>query len=317
MNISICITVKNEEGSIGRLLDSLLAQTKKPDEIIVVDGGSIDRTIETINHYQKKAGNIRLLKEKCTRARGRNLGVEVARYEIIAITDAGCISQPSWLEKITDPFMNKEIDVVAGFYKMIAKNPMQKAMRIFLGVLPGKFDNSFLPSTRSIAFRKSVWEAVGGFPEDLDTAEDTVFNYKIIKAGVRISRVKDAVVEWGMPSSIFNFYFSIFNYAKGDVKSKIWIFPKKGLASHNIKAIFVNLRYVFGLFLFVFGFYHPVILVLLFILVILYIFRAFRKAGLWGILLQFVSDLAVTGGFISGLMNLPRRRPSATIRGVF
>ena len=52
MNISLCITVKNEEKSIGPLLDSIFAGTKKPDEIIIVDGGSTDKTLSVINNYQ-------------------------------------------------------------------------------------------------------------------------------------------------------------------------------------------------------------------------------------------------------------------------
>ena len=89
MNISICITTFNEEGSIGPLLDSLLAQTKKAEEIVIVDGGSTDKTVEIIRHYQKKDRRIKLLTEKCSRAKGRNIGIEIAKNEIIAITDAG------------------------------------------------------------------------------------------------------------------------------------------------------------------------------------------------------------------------------------
>ena len=48
MKVSVCITVFNEEGSIGELLDSLLKQTKKPGEIVIVDGGSKDKTVDVI-----------------------------------------------------------------------------------------------------------------------------------------------------------------------------------------------------------------------------------------------------------------------------
>jgi len=136
----------------------------------------------------------------------------------------------------------------------------------------------------------------------VDTAEDTVFNFKLLRQGKKISRVKDAIVEWGMPCSIINFYLLIFNYEKGDAKSKIWIFPSKGLASHNIKAIFVILRYLLGLILLILGISQPVLLVILVILFLLYLFRAFRKAGLWGIILQIISDIAVMSGFASGLL---------------
>ena len=331
MNISVCITVLNEEGSIGKLLASLAQQTKKADEIIVVDGGSQDKTVEIIKHYQKKDRSIKLLKEKCSRARGRNLAVEMARNEVIAMTDAGCVARRDWLEKITEPLFHLGgakayprgvcmdsseaevrntprgctggVDVVAGFYKMVAKNSMQEAMKAFLGILPQKFDVDFLPSTRSVAFRKFIWEEVGGFEEkQKNTAEDTFFNYKFLKMNKKISRVKDAIVEWGMPGSIYEVGRKIYEYARGDAKTKIFFFPGKGLASHNIKAIFVILRYLLGLILLILGISQPVLLVILVILFLLYLFRAFRKAGLWGIILQIISDIAVMSGFASGLL---------------
>ena len=127
MNISVCITVFNEEGTIAPLLDSLLNQSKKPDQIIIVDGGSNDRTVEIIRHYQRKDGRIKLLVEKCSRARGRNLSVEIAKGDIIAMTDAGCLPAKDWLKKLTTPFNTKKVDVSAGFYEMTGNSSLQKA----------------------------------------------------------------------------------------------------------------------------------------------------------------------------------------------
>lgn len=303
MNISICITVFNEEGSIGPLLDSLFSQSKKANEIVIVDGGSNDRTVEIINHYQKRFGGIKLLKEKCSRAKGRNLSVELAKNEIIAMTDAGCVADKYWLEKLTEPFIHSEVDICAGFYKMAGKTPVQKAMAVFLGTTPSKFDVTFLPSTRSIAFRKEVWEEIGGFPdEEQNSAEDTYFNYSALKLGMKYARVKSAVVEWGMPDSIMEFYQKIKSYAMWDARTKIWLFPKKGLASHNIKALFILLRYLIGLSLLVLSFmFGTPPFVYLLIGLFAYCAWAFRKAGLWGIVLQFVSDFGVMSGFLSGV----------------
>ncbi len=191
MKVSVVITLFNEEKSVAKLLDSLRFQTKRFDEIIIVDGGSRDKTVEIIRHFQKKDKRIRLLIEKCSRAKGRNIGIDIARNEIIAITDAGCIAHKKWLERITKPLINKEVGVVAGFYKMIGKTAFQRALSTYLGVLPSQFDANYLPSTRSIAFKKELWLKVGGFPEKLTgTAEDTVFNYKIVQSGANIARVK-------------------------------------------------------------------------------------------------------------------------------
>lgn len=312
MNISICITTLNEEGSIGRLLDSLLAQSKKTDEIVIVDGCSKDKTVEIIRHYQKRFGDIKLLVERSSRARGRNLGVEIAKGDVIAMTDAGCVADKDWIKNLTSPFENTNVDVVAGFYKMVGETYFQKAESVFLGVTPRHFDVNFLPSTRSIAFRRAIWEKIGGFPENLKgTAEDTIFNLRLIQAVAKFSRMKNAVVEWGMPEDLKAFYFKIRNYAKGDAKSKIWFFPGKGITSHNIKALFILFRYLIALTVLFLSFRYPLLPYLL-ICLFAYFIWSFRKVYLefgdwkvasWGPVLQITSDFGVIKGFLSGIFS--------------
>ncbi len=315
MKVSVCITVFNEEGSISRLLNSLLDQTTKPGEIVIVDGDSKDKTVQIIRHYQKKDKRIKLLIEPGSVAHGRNTVIELAKYPIIASTDAGCIARNDWLEKITEPFKHKNVGLVAGFYKMAAGNSMQRAMNVFHGIYPDKFDpTSFLPSARSVAFRKKAWERVGGYSEKLEKAgEDTHFFYKIVKHDVKIVRVKEAIVEW-KESATFNFSDSMkkfYSYAKGDAQAGIWWHPEKQLASHNIKVSLIYLRYILGLILVIFGFTNPLLWNLALAGLVGYIFWAFRKvylltqdlnAGLWGIIIQFSSDFAVMAGFIAGLI---------------
>ena len=311
MNISICITVLNEEASIGKLLDSLLAQSKKADEIVIVDGGSEDRTIEIIRHYQKKDGRIKLLTEKCTRAKGRNLACEVAKGEIIAMTDADCVADKDWLKNITEPFIHKEIDISAGFYHMVGNSNREKAATVFLGVIPSNFNINFLPSTRSIAFRKQVWEQIGGFSkENENSAEDTYFNFHALKLGMKYARVKSAIVEWGVPKDLTCFFNKIKSYAEWDAKSKVWLFPGKGLTSHNIKALSVVLRYLFGAVLLIISIkYSPLfpILLILFLLYLAWAYRkvylAFREANIavYGPILQITADFGVIIGFVNGL----------------
>lgn len=322
MKISLCLTTYNEEESIGKLLDSLVHQTKKPNEIIIVDGGSTENTLSEISKFKTRNSkqirntNIKIIKLKnTTRASGRNLSVKNAKYQIIAMTDGGCIAKPDWLEKITEPFENKNIDIVAGFYKMTGKNPIQKAMSVFLGVMPSKFNNNFLPSTRSMAFRKSAWERVGRFPEtDKNSAEDTDFNYKAVKAGLKYARVKNAIVEWGMPSTIYEFRNKIYNYSKWDAKYGIWWHPIQRLRSHNIKSLSILFRYVVGVILlscalvfnWKFGYLY------LFVFIGIYLVWSFNKVysefkdtkiAIYGPILQITSDLAVIAGFVSGILN--------------
>jgi len=313
MNISICIIILNEEGTIATLLDSLLNQTKKAGEIVIVDGGSTDKTIEIIRHYQKKFGGIKLLVEKSTRAEGRNMGIEIAKGDIIVTTDAGCVADKNWLKSLTAPFATGRVDVAAGFYRMTGNSRLQKAESVYLGVRPRKFDKNFLPSSRSLAFTKKIWEELGGFPENIEgTVEDTMFNEKLIKVGAKISRVKDATVEWGMPEKLNEFFWKVFGYARGDALTKIWLFPEKGLASHNIKSLFILFRYLLGFSLLIFSFKFPYLLPYLIICLFAYFLWAYRKVyiefgdyriALWGPVLQISSDVAVIGGFISGILS--------------
>lgn len=300
---------------MGELLQSLLSQSIKPDEIFIVDGGSNDKTVEIVRHYQKKDKRIKLLVEKGSTAHGRNTAIELAKYSIIASTDAGCVAKRDWLEKITEPFKYKNVGLVAGFYDMVANNSMQEAMNVFHGITPRMYDpTTFLPSARSVAFRKSVWETVGGYSEKFAKAgEDTDFFYKIVKAGVKIVRVEEAKVVWKETSTftLADSYKKFYQYAVGDAKSGIWWHPAKQLASHNIKISFIFIRYMVGLALLLLSINSPTLLVLLGILLVLYIFHSFRKvylqtnnlqAGVWGIAIQFLSDFAVMGGFLRGLL---------------
>ena len=311
MKTSVCLTLYNEENSVRRLIESLLNQTKKANEIVIVDGGSTDKTVEILRHLKKKDQRIKLLVEKCTRAEGRNLSVEIAKNQIIAITDADCRVDKNWLKRITEPFTQKEIDIVAGFYKMTANTPYQKAISIFLGVTPRRFGINFLPSTRSIAFRKSAWVKVGGFPErKQSSAEDTEFNYRASKLGLKFARVKNAIVEWGMPKTIGEGLYKIYTYAMWDAWAMIVWNPGQRFASHNIKISLIFLRYGVGIILLYFAFSNPLLWLVLGSGLLLYVFWAFRKvyleyqdfeAGLWGIFLQFAVDFAVMGGFVVGL----------------
>ncbi len=309
MEVSVCVTVLNEEGSIKGLLESLLRQTKKPDEIVVVDGGSTDKTVEVLKRYRRR---VKIVEAPGTSiAQGRNLAIKKAKHDIIAQVDAGCVAMRDWLEKIIKPFKNKKIDIVAGFYDMVGESGFQKAVAPFLGIPPNRFDkDKFMPSARSMAFRKKVWEEVGGYSEKLERAgEDTLFVYQALKKGFKIARVKSARVEWEIPKNFFEVIKKFYVYAKGDAQAGIWWDPQKRLASHNIKILSVYARYLVGFgFLFCF-FKNPALPAILIVLVLLYSFWSVWKmrdvvkdwkARLWLPIIQISSDWAVMIGFLVG-----------------
>ena len=312
MKVSVVVTVLNEENTIVKLLDSLLVQTKEANEIVVVDGSSNDKTAEIINRYQKKGARVIVFIEPCSIAEGRNFGIKMAKSPIIAQIDAGCVAKDDWLEKLIEPFERKAVEVVAGFYVMTGDSTLQRAVKPFLGTPQEWFKpETFLPSARSMAFRKSVWKKIGGFSEKLEkTSEDTLFNYNLIKRGIKIIRAKDALVYWEMPKTFSEILSKLYNYARGDSKSRIWWHPLQRTSTHNIKIMSIFARYlVVFLFLF-FSINLPELLYILMLGFLIYLGWSIikmrdvvkdAKARLWLPVIQVASDFAIMAGFLSGL----------------
>ena len=329
MKVSVVTTVYNEEKTITALLESLLSQTRRPDEIVIVDGGSTDQTSFIIRDFKNthKQIKIRFFIRKTSIAAGRNFAVRKARHKIIAQIDGGCVAQEEWLEKITEPFSDPEVGLVAGFYEMRGDSSFQEAIAAFHGIHPMRFDpRVFMPSGRSVSFRKEVWKQVGGYSEYLERAgEDTLFNYRVLKAGVRIARVKDAIVYWDLPNTFFESLKKFYRYAKGDAMASIWWHPAQGIATHNIKISLIFLRYMAWLSFLVLSTTTTIFLCFLIITFIFYSFWSIWKtrdvvyglyAKLWVPLIQISSDITILLGFASGLVHLIVPQRGARHRGL-
>lgn len=312
MKVSVVMTILNEEKTIAKLLDSLLQQTKKAQEIVIVDGKSNDKTVEIINRYQKIDKRIMVFIKPCSIAEGRNFGIKRAKFPLIAQIDAGCVAKDDWLEKLTEPFQKKAVEVVAGFYIMTGNSTLQKAVKPFLGTPQEWFKpETFLPSARSMAFRRSVWKKIGGFSEKLErTGEDTLFNYSIIKRGIKITPAKDALVYWEMPKRFSEILSKLYNYARGDAKSRIWWHPLQGTSTHNIKIMSIFVRYIAAFFFLLFSIHMPELLYISILGFLLYLGWSIikmldvvkgTKSRLWLPVIQVASDLSIMAGFLSGL----------------
>ncbi len=242
LRVSLIITVFNEQESIERFLNSVLHQTISPKELVIVDGGSTDETVERIKNYEsrikKKGISLNLIIKKGNRSVGRNEAVRRSSNNIIACSDAGNILEKNWLEKITEPFKNKKIDVVAGYYKGLPKNNFQRSLIPYVLVMPDKVNpKEFLPATRSIAFKKSIWEKVGGFDEKYSHNEDYVFGKKLKKINANIFFAKNAIVNWIPRKNIKESFIMFYRFAYGDIEAKIL----------RPKVVFIFFRYLFVL----------------------------------------------------------------------
>ncbi|MEM5832397.1 MAG: glycosyltransferase [Candidatus Aenigmatarchaeota archaeon] len=222
MKVSLISTILNEESGIKDFLDSIIKQTKKPNEVIIVDGGSTDNTVKIIKNYTKKYKWIKLIVSKgASIGKGRNIAIEKAKNEIIACADAGCILDKNWLKEITKFFPS--FDVVVGVYKPYYTNDFEYFEGLVTVPKEEKiFEKPSRWSSRSIAFKKEIWKKVNGYP-DLSAGEDTGFNLKLLKLKPKIAFAKNAIVYWRMRKNWKEFFKQFYKYGVGDRKSgNIW-----------------------------------------------------------------------------------------------
>jgi len=230
VRVSVIATVRNERDSIDRLLESLCAQTRQPDEVIIVDGGSSDDTLAQLRAWEDSHRlPLRVLIEPgCNISRGRNIAIAAARGPVVASTDAGVCLASSWLAELLRPFdsaMTAQLPpvVACGFFVPETTSVFETTMGATVLPVVGDVDpERFLPSSRSVAFLKSAWKAVGGYPEWLDYCEDLILDFRLRAKGYRFIFVPAAVAHFRPRSSVRAFFKQYYRYARGDGKANLW-----------------------------------------------------------------------------------------------
>lgn len=228
MNVSVIITVLNEAESLPGLFDSLAAQSRLPDQVVVVDGGSVDGTRALLDAERARARFSMTVLDRpgANISQGRNAAIAAAQGPIIAATDAGVKLAPTWLEQLVAPLegpVGADTNVVAGFFRPDPHTLFEAAMGAT--VLPELRDvdpERFLPSSRSVAFLKRAAEAVGGYPEWLDYCEDLIFDLRLEEHFGSFVFAPGALVYFRPRGSLRSYFKQYYYYARGDGKADLW-----------------------------------------------------------------------------------------------
>ncbi|HUX98902.1 MAG TPA: glycosyltransferase [Candidatus Deferrimicrobium sp.] len=180
--ISVVIPTYNEAKIIGRTLRKLNHQTipREEYEVIVVDGGSTDRTQE----IAKELGARIVIQKRKGIGGARNDGFLAAKADFIATTDADCIVPNQWLEIFLEDFRDERVVAVTGPDGPIEESWKSKLtyfiLRCFIQGIT--LFNLYGTAGTNSAFRKSAFIKCGGY-KSLPHSDDVEIAFRIKKLG--------------------------------------------------------------------------------------------------------------------------------------
>lgn len=227
--ISVVVAAHNAAKTLGACIDSILAQTYRPIELLIVDDGSTDETAELLETHPAREQLTVLRVENGGQARARNIGVRETSGRWIGFFDSDCRLDPRCIEKLQQATHDPAVASVGG----IQTSPDDES--VFGRAIQGYFESlGFLteyvrqgrdsevtetahnPSC-NVLYRRAAFEEVGGFDERLWVGEDPDLDQRVALKGYRHLCHGGAIVQHYRPSSASAFARKMLAYGRGQM----------------------------------------------------------------------------------------------------
>ncbi|MGD2069038.1 MAG: glycosyltransferase [Gemmatimonadota bacterium] len=214
MTLTFIIPVKDGERFIARCLEHVERQMRPGDEVIVVDNGSMDGTLEIVRRW----GRARILEiPGVTIAALRNRGAEVARGDLLAFIDCDCLLMEGWRGRVEAVMSDPEVHATGSVYDL--PEDARWIERAWFANRSTTAHAAVYLYSGNLVVRASVFREIDGFDARLETDED----YEL---GVRLNRLGFCVwedpairaVHLGNPKSLGEFYRKERWHARGGMK---------------------------------------------------------------------------------------------------
>jgi len=239
MNSSVIIPAFNSEKTIEKTINSVLEQTVKPEEIIIVNDGSTDNTKKIVEGIAKKNNSVKLFSRKNFGiSASRNFGALKASGEIIAFLDSDVIAEKKWLEKLIVPLQDKKVFASCGKYSVELNNSISSD---FFSFIVGS--SSF--QGYNIAFRKKDFLDLNGFDEKMKYCEDPEFFLRAVLSGKKLAETtaESFHSSYSLKERIkSNFKYSFFDAVLFRKNLNFLINP------FNLVKVSKNIKFIFGFY---------------------------------------------------------------------
>lgn len=223
--ISLVIPLYNERATVGELLASIAAQRRAPDEIVAVDAGSTDDTAAQIEAHRGVLP-ITLVRSPVRLMPGaaRNLGVARATKPFVAFTDAGIRLDPAWLAELDEVQARTNAELVFGAYEPVVEDAFDQWLAIACIEAPRLVSGKSIRTdvVPSSLVSKRLFEAAGGFREDLRSAEDLLFLKRCRQLTRDIAYAPRALVRWRMPANVRATFMRFLRYSEHNLRAGLY-----------------------------------------------------------------------------------------------
>lgn len=191
LSIAVVVPVRDGAATIAEALESVLGQSVQPDEVVVVDDGSTDGTLEVLSRF---APAVRVYEQPTAGAGpARNTGVAMTSAPWIAFLDADDRWVPDALERLAAPLeADPTLDVVLGRQRLVPARLWDAALA---GTVTECLEERPGAGPGTALVRRAVFEAAGGFATGWQVGEFVDWHLRAVDRGARVVRVDD-VVQW-------------------------------------------------------------------------------------------------------------------------
>ncbi len=216
--VTLVLAVLNAEADLPDLLTSIGRQSLLPAELLIANLGSTDRTRQLLDSWHAPGEmTVKLLETPgASTSEGRNVAIESASFEHIAVIHGAVCLHHEWLAQLWSA-LSEGTEAAAGLIQPVGSSMMERVIgRVEMPPAEEVGPTSLLPSSTSLAFSKSIWDRVGGYPEWLRYGQDKAFDRAVREAGGVFRFVPSARSSWNPRQSLRAYVIDNFDTSRAE-----------------------------------------------------------------------------------------------------